>query len=62
MSKIKKNGIINGGSIGIIYIGAIYILSSTISGNYNIGLNTLIMTIAALIAGSLGGIVGVNKQ
>lgn len=60
--KIKKNGILNGGLIGAIYIIIIYLISSIISGNFALGLKAVIMIVASIIAGMLGGIIGVNMK
>jgi len=62
MSTVKKNGIINGVLIGLIYIGFIYILSSVIEGNFALDLKSIIMIIGAIIAGAVGGIIGVNRR
>ena len=62
MSTVKKNGIINGVLIGLIYIGVIYILSSVIEGNFALNLKSVIMIIGALLAGAVGGIIGVNRK
>lgn len=61
MSTVKKNGIINGVLIGLIYISFIYILSSVIEGNFALNLKSIIMIIGAIIAGAIGGIIGVNR-
>lgn len=61
MSNVKKNGIINGILIGLIYISFIYILSSVIEGNFALNLKSVIMIIGAIIAGAVGGIIGVNR-
>lgn len=58
--KIKKNGIVNGGIIGGIYIIFMYVLSSIVSGNFSLGINAIIMIISSIIAGMIGGIIGVN--
>ena len=58
--KIKKNGLLNGALVGIIYIFTIYIISSIAGAGFSINLSTIIMIIASIIAGMLGGIVGVN--
>ena len=42
MSTVRKNGIINGVLIGLIYIGFIYILSSVIEGNFALDLKSAI--------------------
>ena len=62
MSTVKKNGIINGVLIGLIYIGFIYIVSSIIEGNFALDLKSIIMIIGALLAGAVGGIIGVNRK
>ena len=62
MSTVKKNGIINGVLIGLIYIGFVYILSSIIEGNFALNLKSIIMIIGALLAGAVGGIIGVNRR
>ena len=60
--KIRKNGIINGGIIGGIYIIVLYLISSIVTGNFSLGINAIIMIIASIIAGMLGGIIGVNAK
>ena len=62
MSTVKKNGIIKGIIIGLIYIGLIYILSSMIEGNFALNTKSIIMIICALLSGAVGGIIGVNKK
>lgn len=62
MSTVKKNGIINGVAIGLIYITFIYLLSSVIEGNFALNLKSIIMIIGAVLAGGLGGIIGVNRK
>lgn len=59
---IKKNGISNGMSVGFIYIAMIYLLSSIITGNFSLNINSIIMIITSIITGALGGIIGVNKR
>lgn len=59
-SKIKKNGIINGGVIGFIYILLIYLISSITGVGFSININSIIMIICAVLAGMVGGIIGVN--
>lgn len=58
---IKKNGLTNGALVGLIYILVIYLLSSTISGNFGFTLTSVIMIIASILAGAIGGIIGVNR-
>lgn len=58
--KIKKNGLLNGAIVGIIYILTIYILSSIMGMGFKIDINSVLMIIFAIVAGMLGGIVGVN--
>ena len=60
--KIKKNGLINGGLIGGIYILIIYLVSSILNWNFSLNLQSIIMIITAFIFGILGGIIGVNRK
>ena len=60
VSKIEKKGIINGTLVGLIYILTIYIISSIAKGNFEITINSIILIASAIIAGMLGGIIGVN--
>ena len=58
--KIKKNGLLNGAFVGIIYIATIYIISSLTGSGFSCNINTIIMIVSSIIAGMLGGIIGVN--
>lgn len=61
-SNIKKNGIINGMFVGLIYIAIIYLLSSIVTGNFLLNITSIIMIITSVLTGALGGIIGVNKN
>ena len=54
---IKKNGIINGGIIGLVYILILYILSSILGSGFALNTYSLIMIGASIAAGAVGGIV-----
>ena len=60
--KIRKNGLLNGGLVGIIYIVTIYLISSLTGSGFSCNINTIIMIVSSIIAGMLGGIIGVNKR
>lgn len=60
--RIKKNGILNGGIIGGLYIGIIYILSSIIFTGFGLNLTSIIIIICSILTGMLGGIIGVNMK
>ena len=60
--KLKRKGIINGALIGLIYILIIYILSSVITGVFNLNSNSIIMIIKSIVTGMIGGIIGVNMK
>lgn len=60
--KISKNGLLNGALVGIIYILTIYLLSSITSSGFGINLYSIIMMILSIIAGMIGGIIGVNMK
>ena len=62
MSNVRKNGIINGAAVGLIYILLIYLLSSIIESDFSLNIHSIFMIIASILAGGLGGIIGVNKK
>ena len=62
MTKIKKNGIVNGVLIGLIYIVFIYLLSSIVERDFSMSLYSIIMIVGSILAGAVGGIIGVNKR
>lgn len=59
---IRKNGILNGGSIGAIYIVTLYIISSLLNWKFGLNMQSIIMIVVGIIFGVLGGIIGVNKK
>lgn len=61
-SKIKKNGILNGMLVGIIYILMLYIISSMVTKNFSLNNYAIIMIATSIITGGLGGIIGVNRK
>lgn len=60
--KIRKNGLINGGIIGAIYIITIYLISSILNWKFSLDIQSIIMIIISVIFGILGGIIGVNRK
>lgn len=58
--KINRNGLLNGGIIGIIYIITIYIISSITIVGFHLNLKSMIMLVISVLAGMVGGIIGVN--
>lgn len=60
--KIKKNGLLNGGIVGGIYILTIYLISSILNWKFSLNIQSIIMIATATIFGVLGGIIGVNKK
>lgn len=60
--KIKKNGLINGFLVGLIYIITIYLISSITGAGFKINLSSLIMILVSIIMGMIGGIIGVNLK
>ena len=60
--KIKKNGLINGGIIGGIYMLTIYLISSILNWNFSLNFQSILMIIIGMIFGIFGGILGVNKK
>lgn len=60
--KVKRNGLLNGAIIGGMYLILIYFISSVLSQNFAITLESIIMIIAGMIFGMIGGVIGVNKK
>lgn len=58
--KIKKNGMLNGAIVGLIYIIILYLSSSMCLVGFSITMNSFIMLIVGVITGIIGGIIGVN--
>ena len=58
--KIKKNGLINGGIIGGLYIVLLYLFSSVFNENFSLTMQSIIMVVTGIAFGILGGIIGVN--
>lgn len=58
--KIKKQGMLNGALVGIIYMAIIYILSSILLTGFAISVKSIIMILTGMITGMIGGIIGVN--
>ena len=60
--KMNKNGLLNGGIIGGVYIILIYLISSIINNNFVLTFQSIIMIVSAIVCGMFGGIIGVNKK
>ena len=60
--KIRKNGLMTGGAIGVIYIVSIYLISSVMNSNLAESRISIIMIAVGVIGGVLGGIIGVNTK
>lgn len=59
--KSIKNGLLNGSIIGMLYIFSIYIISSISSGNdFSLNMYSIIMMLAGIFCGALGGVIGIN--
>lgn len=60
LKNIKEKGLINGAIIGAIYLISIYILSSIFAVGFSVNTFSIVMLIFSVLAGIVGGIVGVN--
>ena len=60
--KIRKNGLMTGGAIGVLYIVSIYLISSVMNSNFALSWISIIMIAVGVIGGVLGGIIGVNTK
>lgn len=59
---IKKNGMLNGCLVGLIYILSLYLISSITGTGFTINLYSLIMIIVCIVTGMIGGVIGVNLK
>lgn len=59
---LKKRGMIYGGILAGVYTVLLYILSSIVSKDFSININSIYMIISAIFAGMIGGIIGVNLR
>ena len=57
---INKNGILNGSIVGAIYMITIYLLSSILVSGFSLNMQAIIMIVISILAGMIGGIIGVN--
>ena len=58
--KIKEKGIVHGAIFGLIYITVIYIFHCIIYSTVLFSFNVLAYYITCILAGVIGGVVGVN--
>ena len=59
--KIKKNGILNGSLVGLIYTIILYLASSGCLGiGFSLTIYSFVMLAVSVVTGMIGGIIGVN--
>ena len=58
----KSKGILKGSLCGLCYIGIIYLISSLVSLDFTVNTSSIIMIVTSIIAGGIGGIIGVNMN
>lgn len=62
IGKMKKDGLINGAIVGVVYMIVIYLISSILNWRFTLNVQSIIMIGIGIIFGILGGIIGVNKK
>lgn len=60
--KVKKNGVLNGVCVGLLYFLSLYILSSIALCGFGFSISSLIIMIVTVILGTVGGVIGVNLK
>lgn len=60
--RMKSKGWLNGGVVGFLYMFLLYLLSSIVAKNFSIDNRILSMGIIGVLAGSIGGIIGINLK
>ena len=59
--KMKKNGIIKGILVGLLYIILIYLISSVVNNaNFKLSIGSIVMMVIGILCGAIGGIIGIN--
>ena len=61
-TKIRKNGLLNGGLVGIAYLLILYLISSLLNWNFGLNIQSIILITIGIVFGILGGVLGVNKK
>ena len=59
---IKKQGMLNGALVGLIYMLTIYILSSIVLSSFELTMNSIIMILVGIGTGMVGGVIGVTMK
>ena len=59
---IKKNGMLNGGIVGLTYILIMLIISSITSKGLTFNVYSIMMILISILMGIIGGIIGVNLR
>jgi putative membrane protein (TIGR04086 family) len=57
---IRNKGWLNGSIVGLVYMIIMYLISSLIYNNFAIDRYVITMTVIGVLAGAVGGIVGIN--
>lgn len=58
--KIKRQGMLNGALVGLIYMLSIYVISSVFLTGFSLNMNAMIMILIGILTGIIGGVIGVN--
>ena len=59
---VKRRGWLNGGVVGFVYMFMLYILSGVAYKNFRIDKYVLTMAAIGVLAGAIGGILGINAK
>lgn len=62
IGKMKRDGLINGAIVGVVYMIVIYLISSILNWEFKLNIQSIIMIGIGIAFGILGGIIGVNRK
>ena len=62
IGKMKKDGLINGAIVGVVYMIVIYLISSILNWEFKLNIQSIIMIGIGIAFGILGGVIGVNRK
>ncbi|AGC68473.1 hypothetical protein Cst_c14840 [Thermoclostridium stercorarium subsp. stercorarium DSM 8532] len=58
----EKNGAVKGALTGLVYMLILYLASSVVYNDFMLNKRSVIMIISGILAGAVGGIMGINRK
>lgn len=58
----EKNGMIKGAMAGLVYMLILYLVGSILFKDFMINQRAVIMILSGILAGAIGGVIGINRK